>query len=111
VRSLTKENIMATKLVRLVTGENLLANVTDNGSTLTLKKPAMIVMINKGEVGLVPWIPFAKDESVTIAADKVLYCVDPEDNTANEYSTGFGSGLVMPTNGGVKPASLKLSGE
>jgi hypothetical protein len=111
VRSLTKENIMATKLVRLVTGENLLANVTDNGSTLTLKKPAMIVMINKGEVGLVPWIPFAKDESVTVAADKVLYCVDPEDNTANEYSTGFGSGLVMPTNGGVKPASLKLSGE
>ena len=107
---------MATKLVRLVTGENLLANVTDNaplnnGNTFTLKKPAMIVMINKGEVGLVPWIPFAKDESVTVAADKVLYCVDPEDNTANEYSTGFGSGLVMPTNGGVKPASLKLSGE
>lgn len=101
---------MATKLVRLVTGENLLANVTDNGSTLTLKKPAMIVMINKGEVGLVPWIPFAKEESVTIATDKVLYCVDAEENTANEYSTGFGSGLVMPT-GGVKPVSLKLSGE
>lgn len=101
---------MATKLIRLVTGENLLANTTDNGTSYTLKKPAMIVMLNKGEVGLVPWIPFAKEESVTIAADKVLYCVDAEDNTANEYSTGFGSGLVMPT-GGVKPVSLKLSGE
>ena len=105
----TKENMKATKLIKLVTGETLLASVKENGSSTILKKPAMIAMIAKGEVGLVPWIPFAKEESVSIANDKILYCTDADEGIANEYSTNFGSGLVMPT-GGVKPVSLSLSG-
>ena len=41
----TKENMMATKLIKLVTGETLLASVKENGSSTILKKPAMIAMI------------------------------------------------------------------
>lgn len=98
------------RLVRLITGEMLLADTTDNGNSLTLKKPAWIAQVKPGEFALVPWLPLSKEDSVTIDASKFIYCVEPETGILNEYNTAFGSGLVMP-NGGVKAASLKLSGE
>lgn len=102
---------MNVRLVRLITGEMLLADTTDNGSTLTLKKPAWIAQVKPGEFALVPWLPLSKEESVTIDSSKFIYCVEPETGILNEYSTAFGSGLVMPNSGGIKPVALKLSGE
>lgn len=101
---------MSVKLIRLTTGEMLLADTTDNGGTYNLKKPAWIAQVKPGEFALVPWLPLAKEEAVDISKDKVIYCLEPETGILNEYSTGFGSGLVMP-NSGVKPVNLKLSGE
>lgn len=101
---------MSVKLIRLTSGEMLLADTTDNGGTYNFKKPAWIAQVKAGEFALVPWLPLAKEDAVDISKDKVIYCVDPETGILNEYSTGFGSGLVMPNNG-VKPMNLKLSGE
>ena len=101
---------MSVKLIRLITGEMLLADTTDNGGTYNLKKPAWIAQVKPGEFALVPWIPLAKEDAVEITKENIIYCVEPETGILNEYSTGFGSGLVMP-NSGVKPVSLKLTGE
>ena len=103
---------MDIKLIRLRTGEMLLADTTilHEQGMYTLKKPAWIAQVNKGEFALVPWLPLAKEDVVTISAENIVYCVEPETGISNEYSTAFGSGLVMP-NGGVKSVNLKLSGE
>lgn len=103
---------MTVKLLRLTTGEMLLADTTilHEQGVYQLKKPAWIAQVAKGEFALVPWLPLAKEDQVTIAADKIIYCTEPETGILNEYSTAFGSGLVMP-NSGVKPLNLKLSGE
>lgn len=103
---------MNVKLIRLVTGEMLLADTTvlhEQGSYM-LSKPAWIAQVKAGEFALVPWLPLAKKDEVTISSDKVIYCVEPETGILNEYNTAFGSGLVIPNNG-VSPVSLKLSGE
>jgi hypothetical protein len=102
---------MSVKLVRLITGEMLLAETTVNGNSITLKKPAWIAQVKPGEFALVPWLPLAKEDSVAIDTSKFVYIVEPETGILNEYSTGFGSGLVVPNAGGVKPVGLKLSGE
>lgn len=101
---------MSVKLLRLTTGEMLLADTNVDNGSYTLKKPAWIAQVKPGEFALVPWIPLAKEESVTISEKVVIYCVEPETGVLNEYSTSFGSGLVMP-NSGVKPVGLKLTGE
>jgi hypothetical protein len=103
---------MNVKLLRLVTGEMLLADTTilHEQGMYTLKKPAWIAQVKQGEFALVPWIPLAKEDEVSLSADKIIYCLEPETGIVNEYSTAFGSGLVMP-NSGVKSANLKLSGE
>ena len=103
---------MNVKLIRLVTGEMLLADTTvlhEQGSYM-LSKPAWIAQVKAGEFALVPWLPLAKEDEVTLSADKIIYCLNPETGILNEYSSAFGSGLVMP-NSGVSPVSLKLSGE
>ena len=100
---------MSVKLVRLVTGEMILASIKIEKDHYTMKKPAWIAQVQKGEFALVPWIPLAKEDVVTIDGSKVLYCVEPEEGIVNEYNTSFGSGLVVP--GGIKPISLKLSGK
>jgi len=101
---------MSVKLLKLVTGELLLADTTIEKDSYSLKKPAWIAQVKAGEFALVPWLPLAKEDAVTVSGDKIVYCTEPETGIANEYNTAFGSGLVMPT-GGVKPVSLKLSGE
>ena len=103
---------MNVKLIRLTTGEMLLADTTilHEQGMYTLKKPAWIAQVKAGEFALVPWLPLAKEDEVTLSADKIIYCLNPETGILNEYSSAFGSGLVMP-NSGVSPVSLKLSGE
>lgn len=98
---------MSVKLLRLTTGEMLLANTTIENNAYTLKKPAWIAQVKSGEFALVPWLPLAKEDVVTINSDKIIYCLEPETGILNEYNTAFGSGLVVP-NGGVKPLSLTL---
>ena len=97
-------------VMRIVTGETVIGSATDKGDFYVVKKPVMIVPVSKQEFGMAPWLPFAKEESVAVAKINVVYCVEANDDLSNEYNANFGSGLVMPT-GGVKPASLKLSGE
>lgn len=95
-------------VLRIVTGETVIGVVTENGDLCTIKKPVMIVPVNKQEFGLAPWLPFAKEETVTVAKSNIVYCVEATVELSNEYNSNFGSGLVMPT-GGVKPAGLKIS--
>lgn len=109
--STTKEICnMSAKVIRMVTGETLVSSVTEENGKYIFKKPVMIVPVGKqGEFGMAPWLPLAKGESVTVDPVNVIYCTDVADEIANEYNANFGSGLVVP--GGVKPVSLKISGE
>ena len=97
---------MSVKLIRLTTGEMLLANTSIENNAYTLKKPAWIAQLKQGEFALVPWLPRAKEDVVTISDDKIMYCLEPEIGILNEYNSAFGSGIVVP--GGVKPLSLSL---
>jgi hypothetical protein len=84
----------------------LLANTSIENNAYTLKKPAWIAQLKQGEFALVPWLPLAKEDVVTISDDKIMYCLEPEIGILNEYNSAFGSGIVVP--GGVKPLSLSL---
>lgn len=97
---------MSVKLIRLTTGEMLLANTSIENNAYTLKKPAWIAQLKQGEFALVPWLPLAKEDVVTLGSDKIMYCLEPEIGILNEYNSAFGSGIVVP--GGVKPLSLSL---
>ena len=100
------------KVFKMVTGEIVVGSVADHGvdhsNMVTIKKPVVIVPISKQEMGMAPWIPFAKDESVQVSLSNILYFVEANEGLANEYNSEFGSGLVMPPKG-VSPLNLKIT--
>ena len=93
-----------TMIVRLTSGEEILAKVTEEDDHYTIDKPALILPTGNQSIGLAPWLPYADhDGPVKIGKNFVVFCIKPHDELANEYSTAFGSGLVVPPKGAVTP--------
>lgn len=96
---------MSVKSFKLVSGEDIIAEVTVAGdNSYTIKNPAVIVVQrteggNVG-VGLQPYTPFAATD-VTLYKSCLIAEFEADMNLVNEYNRIFGSGIViantMPT--------------
>ena len=93
---------MAIKLVRLKSGEHLVADIDINTDAVTLENPAMIMPVgNPGadgqvQMGFGPWVPFAKSKTFEVPREHVDFIADPADDIVNNYRKMFGSGIVVP---------------
>ena len=89
------------KLLMLVTGDHVVANVERSGDTYVLNKPHKLVMAREG-LGSMPLCPFAKSEKYEIAASPVVWEADPEDEIRDSYASATGS-IVVASSGLLKP--------
>ena len=91
------------KLIRLRNGEDIVAEITENETTVSIDSPAILMpMHNNGgqmQMGFGPWIPFAKSAkvSVDLPRDFILFITDPSAEIEDNYRQSFGSGLVVPS--------------
>lgn len=86
------------KIVRLQSGEEIICKCTINSKTgtVTLKKAAIIIPVGQGKIALAPFMQYADiSDGLEIKDQHIMFIVDPVDEFANEYNTGFGSGLVV----------------
>lgn len=90
------------KLVRLITGEELIAEVVlDTGLKLTIKNPIrIVVMPSKGNpqqptIGFAPWMEFAEEKEFVLDTSHILAIMTPIKEFITQYNTTF-SGLVVP---------------
>ena len=92
---------MAIKLLRLKSGEDVVADIEENEEFITLESPAVIMPMGdarSGNVqwGFTPWAMFSKDKKVQIARDWVVFISEPAKDIVNNYRQAFGSGIVVP---------------
>lgn len=80
-------------LLKLVTGEEVIADV-EEGDSYLLKKPVRIGLTAEG-AATVPLTPFADCKEITIAKQHVLFTIEPEEDCLNAYRAHYGSGIVM----------------
>ena len=80
------------KVLKLITGEEVIARVSEeNSNLLTLEKPMTLQMIppntSTGQVGfaIVPWIKAAKNDKVTISTEHVLVTDEASSQTEKNY--------------------------
>jgi hypothetical protein len=97
------------KIMGLVTGEQIMGKeevLTD--SEILLKNCAIIVPMGDGKLALAAWIPYstADKEGIVLRKDKIVFTVSPVVEMLNQYSTMFGSGLVVPK--GITSTKLSL---
>ena len=80
------------KVLKLITGEEVIARITEEENNLiTLKNPMILQMVppttSTGQIGfaLVPWIKAAKNDKTTISIEHVLVTDEASDQTEKNY--------------------------
>jgi hypothetical protein len=92
------------KILKLVTGEELLGDVDEVANQLNqLKfvKPCILQLVpsrsNPEQVGmaLIPYATYAKDHTIMVDKDSVVWEQEPVDEVRNQYNSIFGNGIVL----------------
>ena len=92
---------MTIKLLRLKSGEDVVAEVEENEEFIMLESPAVIMPMGDargGNVqwGFTPWAMFSSDKKIQIQRDWVVFISEPAKDIVNNYRQAFGSGIVVP---------------
>jgi len=99
---------MSIKIIKLINGEELLAETVDTGATLRIKNPVrIVVMPNKIDpktpnIGFAPWAEFSDDKEIVVDMRHVLTIMTPIIEFVNQYNSMFGK-LVVPSSNLIMP--------
>ena len=86
------------KLLRIITGEEIIAEVvSDTDTTVTVQNALVVLPTNTG-VGFAPWATVIDKENpeIVVSRNHIVYIVPVQEDVANRYNEMFGSKLVMP---------------
>lgn len=94
---------MSVKLIKLVTGEEILCNAEKNDTGYTINECIAVVLQpgpggpqgNQMGFAFIPWATMAKD-NVEIYDMHVIYAVDPEDTVLAHYNKMFAK-ITVPS--------------
>ena len=90
------------KLVRLVSGEEVLAKIDHTGEATSFDQPHIIIPTQATGIALMPWCPYSniQEDGVVVPNDKIMFITTPHDDLVKEYTTMV-TGIEMPTAGDI----------
>ena len=80
------------QIVRLSTGEEVVAKVVYDKGFYTLTDGILLVPAGEGKIGMVPFVPYAKRTPVVVGEQHVMFVVEPADELKKqviEATTGI----------------------
>lgn len=98
--------MMDVRLFRIVTGEEVIAEVVDeNASTVTVRN-GLVVIPTAQNIGFAPWATVVSKEKpeLEVSRTHIVYIGEIEHSIREKYDSIYGSKLVTP-----EPKSLILS--
>ena len=89
------------KILRLITGEDVIAKVEENDQGLSLNKPFVIIPHQQGpgkpvQLMMTLYSPYSKSDRVTIKNDKVISMVEPKEEILSSYQQNTSSIVTAP---------------
>lgn len=90
------------QVVRLISGEEIICEVSYNNGEYTLKNPLRIMMNidrnnqNRVNLGFADWLPYFEDNTFVIKKEHVLFVAKPQKDMITQYTATF-SGIMQPT--------------
>jgi|TARA_B100001094_G_scaffold82123_1_gene78342 hypothetical protein len=90
------------KILRLSTGEDVIAKVGENDQGVSLNKPFVIIPQQAGpgkpiQLMMSLYNAFGKSDNVTIGKDKVVFMTEPKDEILKSYQQNTSSILTSPS--------------
>ena len=98
------------KVLRLSTGEDVIAKVDRGADYFTLEKPFVIIPQQMGpgkpvQLMMSLYNAFGKGDKVEVAKDKVVFMTDPKDEIRNSYEQNT-SKILTPNKGLITETNL-----
>ena len=86
------------KLIRMISGEEIVAEVVDFSNGILTVKNALVVIPQQGQVGFMPWATVIDPERPEIGLDMkhVIYSVAVAPQVIEQYAKIFGTNIVLP---------------
>ena len=90
------------KILRLSTGEDVIAKVGENDQGISLKNPFVIIPQQRGpgqpiQLMMSLYNAFGKSDTVTIAKDKIVFQTDPKEEILKSYEQNTSKILTPKT--------------
>lgn len=108
---------MTVKVIKLITGEEIISTVTDieieGREIIQVSQPAIIILMpnddnpNQAQIGLAPWAPYANNQVAHIMPNAIAAIIDPKPELVTEYEKLYGSKIITPSREIVTPLAKK----
>jgi len=88
---------MNVKLLRIITGEEVLAEVLSEDENTVTVQNGLVVLPNANGVGFAPWATVISKEKkeITLSREHLVYVVECDDSVQDKYESIFGK-IVKP---------------
>ncbi|NBP02209.1 MAG: hypothetical protein EBU90_19215 [Proteobacteria bacterium] len=92
---------MPIKIMKLDSAEEIIGDAHDDGQHIVVKQPCAIALIQSQssltnhQMGLIPYAGYAKNHTISIDPDKIIWMAEPADELYNKYNSIFGSGIQI----------------
>ena len=98
------------KVLRLSTGEDVIAKVGENDGGISLNKPFVIIPQQLGpgkpvQLMMSLYNAFGKGDTITIGQEKVVFMTEPKDEIKNSYEQNT-SKILTPNKGLITETNL-----
>ena len=98
---------MSVKIVRLISGEEIISSFTDNGDTVTLKDASVLIPSPEGKLLLAKWLPYADVQNgVVLEKRHIVFIIDAQKELAEHFATVVVNNLVIPGKKIVDPTAV-----
>ena len=82
------------KILRMTTGEDVIAKVGENDQGVSLKQPFVIIPQQTApgkpiQLMMSLYNAFGKSETITVGKDKIVFMTDPKDDLLRSYRTKY----------------------
>jgi len=87
---------MTTKVIRLTTGEEIIAKVNAvEGVNLNIESPLILLPTEDGKLTFATWIPYMRDKTLDINLNTVMFMFEPVTEMADHYREAT-TGIKVP---------------
>ena len=86
------------KIIKLITGENLISEVDDLNDKVRLNKPMMLGMNQERQLSMMKWLELSKEDNVMISKDMIVMMYEPINELTNGYQQQTGGIVTAPAN-------------
>ena len=88
------------KCIKLVSGEDIIADYSANEGTATLENPVQVSVVptRTGEpnFGFIPFPVTSNEKKLQIDVRHIIFTCEPAEEFHSQYNAIFGSGIVTP---------------